>query len=810
MIKAHTPFSPWVLLIVLGLCLPCLADVALYKQGKPVASIVVMGPLEEDVPQTKTRGQGVVNVSRQLVVEELNSHFEKLFGQRLPVVVMDQPRPFDGPAILLGELAVDTPVTQTSSAKEGFRIRTAGNQVMINAESDQGLLWGSYHLLRTLGYEWVMPGDIGVVLPEAKEGMLIVPEMDQSKAPDFLIRRIFFTGIRQNAQEHVPRQQEWQRRQYGAFNPHPATETAGHNWDRITRKYKKVFDANPEMYALVRQADGTFKRQGPQLESTHPQVIELFKQEIREMFAKNNWPSDKAVGVPIGPADGLGYSQSTESRLAGTDRIDPNAGEQDTTDLVVLLANTILKDLEDEFPNLYLGYYVYSTHAEYPARYTPHPRVVPIFAPINYSRFHGIGDTNSKTWPSYADVVRQWAALSDMQGNPLLYRGYSWNIADNYLPFIKAHVWGDEIPFYKKHNFIGATVQGVKAWNIQGPSDYVLMHLLFDSSQDWHKLLANYCDKAYGQGGPAMLSYYDRLTRKLRDSGIESGSYHAYPLIFDQQYLKIAQADLDKARDMAKLPNEKTRVEYVAMSHHSLKLFLAFDGAVKAFDFAQAHTNYKAMQDHWQAMYDVNPDLACELGRAYLKRFMERFAREAEQFSTEPYKIVYRIPEQLPTLFDPTVSGHANHYFAPDLNDAHYLKTRTWSSTWDVQGLSPIKRGAVWYRVRFTLPKSTGDQPVGLFLGSFEDEARVYLNGQFVGTSGRRFSIPAQYDLTDFIKPDQENLLAIQVVKNLNINELGLGGLIRPSFIFTGPRLPERAPRQIDLSRPLPGAGDVK
>jgi hypothetical protein len=787
------------------------ADVTLFDKGKPAASIVILGPLD-NAPEAQRLKQGELNVSRKLIVDEINDHFFKTFGQRLPVVVLDKPAAFPGPAIILGELAgADAPAEKTSVGKEGFRVKVAGNHVLISGESDQATLFGAYFFLRKLGYEWVMPGDIGTVLPKlGPDKTLVAKDSDDSKAPDFYIRRIFYTGIKKDANILGPQHAQWLMRQYGAFNDHPAADTAGHAWGNLIAKHKELFAKNPEMLALVRQADGTLKRSGPQIESTNPQVIKLIEDDIKALYAKNNWPKDKHVGVPIGPADGLGYSESTESKLAGTSRIDPNAGEQDQTDLVILLANTVLKNLEKEYPNLYLGYYVYSTHADYPARYTPHPHVCPIFAPINYSRFHGVGDPISKTWPAYADVVEQWAKLSIKQGNPLLYRGYTWNIADDVLPFIKCHVWGTEIPYYRKLNFIGASVQGVKAWGIQGPSDYVLMQMLFDSSQDWHKLLANYCEKSYGEGAQAMLAYYDRLTARLRDSGIESGSYHAYSLIFDQAYMKQAQADLDQATQAAQTPEEKTRIKYVAYSHQMLGIFLEFDAAIKNFDYTRARFLYEALQAHWQKQYDDNPNLSCELGRSYLKRYLDRYSAEALKFSSGEYKIVYRIPDELPTLFDPTVSGHQNHYYAPELVDKNFLKTKTYSSTWDAQGLGPIKKGAVWYRVRFTLPADAGKEPIGLFLGSFEDEARVYLNEQFLGTSGRRFSIPAQFDLTGAIKRTGENVLAIQTVKNLNINELGLGGLFRPSYIFAGPRLAQVAPKQIDLGRALPGGGEVK
>jgi hypothetical protein len=86
-----------------------------------------------------------------------------------------------------------------------------------------------------------------------------------------------------------------------------------------------------------------------------------------------------------------------------------------------------------------------------------------------------------------------------------------------------------------------------------------------------------------------------------------------------------------------------------------------------------------------------------------------------------------------------------------------------------------------------------------------EDEARVWINGNLVGTSGSRFSTPSVFDLTDGIKYDGDNVLAMEVVRNSKANEIGLGGIIRPSFLFSGPRLAKKAEGTPELRRILPG-----
>jgi len=223
------------------------------------------------------------------------------------------------------------------------------------------------------------------------------------------------------------------------------------------------------------------------------------------------------------------------------------------------------------------------------------------------------------------------------------------------------------------------------------------------------------------------------------------------------------------------------------------------------FDFPAAAERYEAMNAYWQATYDINTDLVANETPAYMKRFLSKFVEQAVTYSTGEYRMIQALPDDLKTMFDPNDVGHRMRYQGRAINDSGFVKTRTYSTTWDAQGLTGLRTGAVWYRYHFTLPKRVKGEPIGLFIGGVEDEARVWINGQVVGTSGRGFSVPFQFDLTDGIDYDGENVLAIQVIRNSAANEIGLGGIIRPCFLFAGPRLENKARKPLELRRVLPG-----
>jgi len=777
------------------------ADVMIIENGKPAGKIYL----------------GACDPELMNAVNEVNYHFKKMSGTELEIVTNANPESVKGIGLLLGELAVKMGAhpQKTSISKEGFRILVKDEKILIGGESSIAVLFGVYELLNRLGCDWVMPGEIGEIIPLKKT--VSVPVIDESQAPDFVMRRLWYRGYRTLEHPQKPEEGErfslWLRRQKSGNFQHFAFNTAGHVWDGFIKKHKKEFEEDPTMLALRKDKDGKLKRMGPQIETTHPKVIDLFVQDICNAYEKNikegKWTKDTPAGFGIGPADGLGYSMSPESLAAGSGKIDPIVGELDRTDEMILFANKILEQVHKKYPNAYVGFYSYSTHAGYPTRYVPDPKIVQIFAPINFSRFHGVCDTNSLTQQYYRRVVEQWGELSRKQGNILLYRGYNWNLAENMLPYTKVKIWGEEIPFYKRNGILGLNVEATKMWSVLAASDYVFMKMAWNANQDWKKLLRQFCEKAYGDGADWMEKYYLALIERQHGAGQEAGSYHAFHLIYDKAWVDNALALIDKATARAKTDNDKTRISFVRHNVEMLQIYLDYFKATQEFDFPAVKRNFDAMRAHWEKAYNQNTDLVANEAPHYLKRFLAGFVDEGLKYSSEPYKIVLRIPDELPTQFDEKVIGHGDgyDYEQPDTDDSKWIKTRTYSSNWAAQGLSLGHRvGAVWYRFKFKLPPEIKDKPIGLFAGGFEDEMRVWINGKFIGTSGVRFSNPAVFDLTEGILDEGENLLAIQVIRNSAANEIGLGGIIRPCFLFTGPRLEKKAPgAETRLRMVLPG-----
>ena len=62
--------------------------------------------------------------------------------------------------------------------------------------------------------------------------------------------------------------------------------------------------------------------------------------------------------------------------------------------------------------------------------------------------------------------------------------------------------------------------------------------------------------------------------------------------------------------------------------------------------------------------------------------------------------------------------------------------------------------------------------------------ARVWLNDTLLGDSPGRAFVPFEFDVTEMVKPGQENVVALRVT-NKKLNEVGTGGITAPVFFWS-------------------------
>ena len=796
---------------------PTHAATVLAKDGKARAAIYVGGPivqaelsaaeLRKLTPAEREARDEIT--ARAQAVGDLQHHLNKMTGATFEVRAVDDAKAVKAPAIVFGDLAVElgaAPKHETVT-RDAFRLIVKDDMVLFGGEGLIAASHAMYYWLRTLGCNWIMPGPDGEVIP--KRGTLAAEAIDVARKPAFLVRSPWYSGGSTIiTSDEFAQFNQWKRRMgqtHGWGDIHPDFMHGGHMWASMLHAYKAELEADPTMRSSVRNASGEMVPNNSQLEPMHPRIVELTVDYIRKYFERQGWPKDKHVAMSVGPNDGGGYSESPASLAAGAGRVDPIMGENDQTDVLILYANRVLDAVEEEFPNLKLGFYIYGVHADFPMKHKPHPKFVAHFADITYSRYHALQDRQSYTRNYYRGILEQWARLHKEQGNPLWFYGYNWNLAENLMPYTKVRIWGEDLPYYHKMGVLGHNNEQDKAWSIGGPHNYVMARRGWDVDTDWKDLLKEYCDSAFGAGADAMMKYYLYLDDVQTNSGIESGAFPSVAAMLGREFITKANAFLAEAKAAAKSDMHRRNVDWQGQSVGMLEYFHKLLDATQKADYAAAFKHYEAMMAHWQKYHDANSNLVSSYGYRYVDTWCLRpFLELGKAHSSGDYKVVHRLPDELPTIFDPGNMGALMGLYQPTFIDKDLNKTRTWSTTWDAQGLGPYREGGVWYYDKFKADALKDGEGIGLFVGSVEDEAHVYLNGKFIG-KGRGYMKPFVFDLTEHFKPGEDNVIALQVVRRVKLNEAGLGGIIYPCHVFTGPRLEQVAPAVEPMRRILPG-----
>ena len=201
------------------------------------------------------------------------------------------------------------PYAVSNETAEAFRLKILGDKAWVSGRSAEAVSHGLYELLERMGCDWIMPGEIGEVIPECADPK--PADCDIEESPSFRVRNPWYNGgaacVSQKEYEEFA---VWHsRKKMHNFCNHDLFMQGGHMWDAIIGQYADIINEHPEYLALCRNHDGTFSRRGPQLDTSNPEVVKLFERYIREAFENNNWPKDKPVTLGIGPADGGGFSE---------------------------------------------------------------------------------------------------------------------------------------------------------------------------------------------------------------------------------------------------------------------------------------------------------------------------------------------------------------------------------------------------------------------------------------------------------------------------------------------------------------------
>lgn len=729
-------------------------------------------------------------------VEELVEHIRLISGVTLPVIADAGEAPEGLLPVRIGaqaDAALDVKVRERSGLPSAFALRVTPRGVDIRGLGGSGTLFGAYELLEQLGVRWYAPGDWGRVLPETHTVRLGAQETVQ--APSLKIRSIG----------------GWTSSSTGWW----IRQRMGRDIDRATGRHG--MPGNPPR--------GT----GSQvcLSGHHaPGALEAVVAGIRQEIEGN--PGRRQISM--GPRDGGGYCQCAGCRELDGDSWDPLRSAPSVTDRYIWFFNRVLEELEPEYPDLHIAWYVYAAHFFPPKHVVPNPRIIHTFAPIDIDRNRGMDNPMSPDRHIFRHIVAGWSAFEPAAMN---YRGYYNNLACPQLPWSQIDRLRNEIPALHALGIDAFSVEIIRqSWASSVITPYVATRMMWDMDTDVDALLDEYYTKFYGPAEEPMRAYLEDVESAFRDTPYHTGGSALYFPIFDAARRDALRTHLRQATALAPRDGQGwygERVWAARRGWERLELFLDMIAARNRHDFATAH-------EKKEAYWEVNDELAgyvleggdfrgaAKRYRLALVNFMERSDRHEgfvayggrDNYFTRFWKpavvagyhrtvaagdLVQGLEDEWDFLIDPAEIGEIGGWHRPGPLGGNWQPLRTTSRSWSDQGLHYYK-GAAWYRQAVTIPNGFEGRPIYLWIGGVDRIAQVWINGRYVGSSTepkeglpgapgtfRPFDMPA----TAAIRHGRENWVTVKIEPRSHLAELGTGGIIAP-VMFWSPHDPEWRP----------------
>jgi hypothetical protein len=503
-----------------------------------------------------------------------------------------------GKRIYLGRAAGSSLQQKLSKLREdAYLIDTTGDRVSLAGKTDRGTLYAVYDFLHLQGCRWVMPGELGEVVPQRKS---LVSCPTRIESPDYdargvmvLAQDFFATSgfIMINLDDYY----DWFLRNrmnliwfaetetydFGAHRGHSWIQRLNHSYNSLIAPHQKHFIDHPEWYPLV---DG--KRMpvcdiGPkfvnQLCVSNPELRDYTVDLVIEYF--NNNPNARAF--PLNPMDGPSYWCECEAckRLDGpglewpADRSKrPTPGV--LTDRALNFANEVARRVSKIHSDRWIEMYAYSYTLQPPVREKVHKNVFIKYANLSGGRGTGpLGksmlDPEVKIWKDWCKQLDGWKNA----GATLAFYNYlEWEHPDvtlfwfyNTVDVLKNlnREYGCRILCGETENNIPVSVM---LYN-------VLARTLWDVDTDYVEVIRDLCHHYYGPAGDLMFQYNMSMDLAIRESEAwkDEGWRPNEHLDLSFAVLKRGQAILDQATVKAGGdPKLLKRIAFARLGHASL------------------------------------------------------------------------------------------------------------------------------------------------------------------------------------------------------------------------------------------------
>ena len=705
-------------------------------------------------------------------VRDLARGLEEMSGAAVDVIIGKKAPSDDRTPILIAELAqaVFGPPKKTYPYKQGFRVVVSLSGVGLLGESDLATSYAVYEVLDRLGCRWFMPTELGEVIPESQT--VTLPVMDFSSAPGTIYR-----GIWQCDEDYK------RRNRMGGMVLH-----ASHALGSYLKS--KDLEKHPDWRAIVNG-----KPSAVRLKWSRPQVAEAIAAKIVDYADRYG-----RTTASLSPEDGFGFDESEDPKIDAGD-YDPVSGSVSITDRLMVLCNRVATRVTEKYPEMLFGMIAYINYTRAPVREKLHPSIVPVIAPITYSRVHPVTDDRDPNNRALREAIVGWGKAARMTG---LY-WFAWNLAEMTAPHPMITKWSVDIPFLLQNGCRFFQPETTANFETTLHALYLGPKLAWNPSLKPEEVLKDLHARFYGEAAAEMAAYWEFVDRVWVDTAEFSGAGFGHAHRFTRERMKKMRELLNAGKRAARSARIKERVQ---MADQSLILFERY-----------MKMRWDLNEGRWSRL-DADAERWISRTHAMAERYRPQFAFSARQYggtglwgsndgvdnfvslTKATYDDAARLAKHFQILSpkplrkwryraDEKKEGQARGWSKPETDDSSWKTTDVGVDTWSTLGHHNYY-GRMWYRTKASIPPSPPGRKTFLWLGSTDGVTRVFVNGKaapYTDRNGQQkhefvgFCRPVSFEITDCLLETEEDQITIQCDRP-TINEVGTGGLLSPVVAY--------------------------
>ncbi len=713
---------------------------------------------------------------------ELRRVLHAMTGVHLALAGRDQEA--DGRRVLIGRAATVRGIGQQAfTGEEEYAVVVKSDVVALAGGGDRGTLYAVYDFLNSLGCRWLMPGEIGEVIPRHER--LPLPARHKRSTPDYAVRG--YMSSYADILPHggwIPADMDaildyclrnrfnalWDGRgatvEFGAHRGYGHEQTLNHSYRRLVPD--SLFAEHPDWFPLVAGKHLLLHTSGRanQRCTANPQMREHVVQQALEYF--DSHPRAKVFTVSH-EDEPCYWCECPECRAQDSDggkgpwQLSPRGRPPiPMTDRVVNFVNYIAARVAEKYPDRLIEMYAYSSTHTPPVRETVHPNILVKLCYWPLSQNHDIFDENS-TRNRPVEMIRGWKARGLKHLGLYHYGDYKYTetpacwYAYTVRAFRALHKLGARSVLGETSN----TMSGSALWY------YLISRTLWDVETDSEAVIDDFCSHFYGPAAAPMAEYYRTLERAHREyaaqvnEDLPSGDDHETINNLKRwtpQVIQTARVRLDRATQAAGddqlLQARIDRAWFsllftqaMATSRVGPKTEEAYAAARAAFDQAKRIQVARDIRSSWW-------------GRSLLEFFW------LPPLAAQTGELIMDMPLVWKFRLDPDDAGE-DAGWAGAQPDADWADIRT-DASWTDQGYS--YHGTAWYTTQVATPEFPADRPIWLLFGAVDGHCRVWIDGRLAGTrmdpAGHLWDKSYALDVTELVRPGAKHRVTVKVTKD--------------------------------------------